>query len=108
LKNTPWSWKLAETRIEKNQPISFNVNLVSTYKVTGIMKDKYPLSKFSLVLQYYFIIFVNMQSIHLNSLRTLIHICINNVSVAANQGQEVLKIGAPIKSTMIDSPEIGH
>ncbi|XP_056016820.1 uncharacterized protein LOC125676591 [Ostrea edulis] len=45
LENTPWTWKLAESRIQKDHPVSFNVNLVSTYKVTGIIKDKYPKSK---------------------------------------------------------------
>ncbi|XP_056016349.1 fibrinogen-like protein A [Ostrea edulis] len=43
LENTPWKWKLAESRIQKDHPVSFNVNFVSTYKVTGIIKDKYPM-----------------------------------------------------------------
>ncbi|XP_056016350.1 microfibril-associated glycoprotein 4-like [Ostrea edulis] len=45
LENTPWTWKLAESRIQKDNPVSFNVNLLSTYKVTGIIKDKYPMMR---------------------------------------------------------------
>ncbi|XP_056016280.1 fibrinogen-like protein A isoform X1 [Ostrea edulis] len=40
LKNIPWSWKLTGLHMENKHPISFNVKVVSTYKVTGMLKNK--------------------------------------------------------------------
>ncbi|XP_056016284.1 ficolin-1-like [Ostrea edulis] len=40
LKNIPWSWKLTGSHIENKHPVSFNVKVVSTYKVTGMLKNK--------------------------------------------------------------------
>ncbi|XP_048768000.2 fibrinogen-like protein A [Ostrea edulis] len=40
LKNIPWSWKLTGSHIENKHPVSFNVKVFSTYKVTGMLKNK--------------------------------------------------------------------
>ncbi|XP_056016811.1 uncharacterized protein LOC125673511 [Ostrea edulis] len=39
LKNVSWSWKLTGSNIENKHPVSFNVKVVSTYKVTGMFKN---------------------------------------------------------------------